>query len=70
MKYVVAQINKAAGNVVCSLDARRKHGDLVLLNENDLKRIDGTLEERAAIVWGKIINEKQAFELINSWKNE
>ncbi len=72
MKYIVAPIAKASGNVICNLDARRRSGGKVLLNETDLKRMECTLEERAAHIDGIILDESAAFELINSeeWRNE
>jgi len=72
MKYIVAYIEKAKGNVICCIEARRQSGGKVLLNETDLKRMEGTIEERAAYIDGTILNESEAFELINSeeWRNE
>ncbi|MFA6728912.1 MAG: hypothetical protein WCS17_11985 [Prevotella sp.] len=67
MKYIVASIEKARGNITCNIDARRQDSNgRVLLNEIDLKRLDGTLEERAKQIGGTILNESEALELINT----
>jgi len=73
MKYIVAPIIKASGNIICNPDARRQSTEgKVLLNETDLKRMEGTLEERAAQIDGIILNENEALELINTeeWRIE
>lgn len=73
MRYIVANIEKARGNVTCNVDARRQSTDgRVLLNEIDLKRLDGTLEERAEQLGGSILNESEALELINTkeWRGD
>lgn len=72
MKYIVALIDQVRGHTVCELDARQQSADgRVLLNESDLKCLDGTLEERVSFVKGTILNEKEAFRIINSkkWRN-
>lgn len=72
MRYILADIEKARGHVVCNLQARRHNSSRVLLNENDLKRMTGTLEEKAAIIDGQILSESEAMQIINSkeWNNE
>ena len=64
MKYIIAPISKTERYVNTS--ARRKSNDgRILLNENDLKKIPGTLEENAASIEGVIINETEAIAETN-----
>lgn len=73
MKYIVALIDDVRGHTVCELDARQQSADgRILLNESDLKCLDGTLEERVSFVKGTLLNESAAFELINSkeWRGK
>jgi len=67
MKYIVAPISAASGNVICDLQTRRHSlGGLCMLNEIDLKCLSGTLQEKVASIGGSILNENEAMELINT----
>lgn len=67
MKYIVAPIISAESFIQANLlQARRKSvTGKVLLNENDLKNIPGTLEEKVIQIEGVIINESEAIEETN-----
>ena len=64
MKYIIAPIDKAEG--IINTSARRKSNDgRILLNENDLKKMPGTLEENTASIEGVIMNETEAIAETN-----
>ena len=64
MKYIIAPINKAEG--IINTSCRRKSNDgRILLNENDLKKMSGTLEENTASIEGVIMNETEAIAETN-----
>ena len=64
MKYIIAPINMAED--IINTSCRRKSNDgRILLNENDLKKMPGTLEENTASIEGVIMNETEAIAETN-----
>ena len=64
MKYIIAPINMVED--IINTSSRIKSNDgRILLNENDLKKMPGTLEENAASIGGVIMNETEAIAETN-----
>jgi len=66
MKYIIAHVVTLLGKTRCSLDARRQSTDgRVLINENDLKNIPGTIEEKVISINGQLLSETEAIAETN-----